>query len=60
MEKGPLLGQGRSAEVYAWGDHQVLKLFFSSWSPEWIEQEARVARVVHEAGLAAPALEGTI
>lgn len=60
MQKGPLLGQGRTAEVYAWGEDRVLKLFFESWSSDWIEQEARVARIVHEAGLAAPAIEGTI
>lgn len=55
MQKGPLLGQGRTAEVYAWGDFQVLKLFFTTWSVDWIHQEARVARLVHEAGLASPA-----
>lgn len=55
MRKGKLLGQGRTAEVYAWGDFQVLKLFFTTWPAEWIHQEARVARVVHEAGLACPA-----
>jgi hypothetical protein len=55
MRKGKLLGQGRTAEVYAWGDFQVLKLFFTTWPVEWIHQEARVARVVHEAGLASPA-----
>jgi len=55
MRKGKLLGQGRTAEVYAWGEFQVLKLFFTTWPVEWIHQEARVARVVHEAGLASPA-----
>jgi tRNA A-37 threonylcarbamoyl transferase component Bud32 len=55
MQKGSLLGQGRTAEVYAWGDFQVLKLFFTTWPVDWIHQEARVARLVHEAGLASPA-----
>ena len=55
MQKGPLLGQGRTAEVYAWGDFQVLKLFFTTWPVDCIHQEARVARLVHEAGLASPA-----
>lgn len=27
MDKGPRLGVGRTAEVYAWGDHQILKLY---------------------------------
>jgi len=55
MRKGALLGQGRTAEVYAWGKGQVLKLFFTTWPVDWIQQEARVARLVHEAGLASPA-----
>ena len=60
MHKGVLIGKGRTAEVFAWGDRQVLKLFFTTWPVDWIQQEARVARVVHEAGLAAPATEGVI
>ena len=37
MQKGRLLGQGRTAEVYAWGDSQVLKLF-SRWENRGKEQ----------------------
>jgi tRNA A-37 threonylcarbamoyl transferase component Bud32 len=55
MQKGELLGQGRTAEVYAWGERQVLKLFFTTWPLQWIHEEVRVAHLVHEAGLAAPA-----
>jgi aminoglycoside phosphotransferase (APT) family kinase protein len=55
VQKGPLLGQGRTAEVFAWGEFQVLKLFFTTWPVDWIHQEARVTRLVHEAGLASPA-----
>ena len=27
MEKGEMIARGRSAEVFAWGDDQVLKLY---------------------------------
>jgi len=29
----PLIAQGRTAEVYAWQDNQVLKLFYA-WCPQ--------------------------
>jgi hypothetical protein len=45
MKKGPLIGTGRTAEIYAWGDDRVVKLFMD-WCPQiWIENEsARVIR----------------
>jgi tRNA A-37 threonylcarbamoyl transferase component Bud32 len=60
MQKGRLLGRGRTAEVFAWGEQQALKLFFTTWPAEWIHQEARVAQVVYEAGLPAPAAGDTV
>ena len=27
--KGALIGRGRSAELFAWDDHQALKLFYA-------------------------------
>jgi tRNA A-37 threonylcarbamoyl transferase component Bud32 len=60
MKKGPLVGTGRTAEVFAWGDDRVLKLFME-WCPDgWIEREERFSRVVYESGLPAPAVEGII
>ena len=50
--KGPLIGQGRTADVYTWGDNQVLKLFHKRVSLEWIEREARTGNLAFEAGLA--------
>ena len=56
MQKGPLLGQGRTAEIYAWGDDQILKLY-RAWAPEdWADYEAHIGRIVYEAGLSAPAI----
>jgi aminoglycoside phosphotransferase (APT) family kinase protein len=52
-----LLALGRTAEVYAWDEGRVLKLFFD-WCPEsWVQQEARVTRAVHAAGLPVPDVE---
>lgn len=51
-----LLGQGRTAEIYAWGDGQVLKLFRSGFPVEWIHREMQATRVAYEAGLSAPAV----
>ncbi len=54
MNKGELIAEGRTAEVYAWGDTHVLKLFRSWWPLESVEFEARIGRAVYEAGVAAP------
>jgi hypothetical protein len=39
---GRLLGQGRTAEIYAWGEGQVLKLFVPGWPDEAITRESAV------------------
>jgi len=60
MKKGPLIGTGRTAEVFAWGDDRVLKLFMD-WCPHsWIEREEKLSRVIYESGLPAPEVEGII
>jgi uncharacterized protein (TIGR02172 family) len=54
MGKGELIGQGRTAEIFAWGDRQALKLFFD-WCPAaWAEEEAELTKAVHDAGVPAP------
>jgi uncharacterized protein (TIGR02172 family) len=60
MDRGPRIGVGRTAEVYAWGDHQILKLYRADIPREWIYHEARVGHIVAEAGLHAPAIGDTI
>ncbi len=55
---GPLLGRGRTAEIYAWGEGQVIKLFLEGWPEEAISHEEEVARLVTALGLAAPKLLG--
>jgi uncharacterized protein (TIGR02172 family) len=49
------IAEGRTAEVYAWNDGYVLKLYHD-WCPaHWVEHEAKVARAVVEAGIPTPA-----
>jgi aminoglycoside phosphotransferase (APT) family kinase protein len=52
------IGVGRTAEVYAWGEGRVLKLFHP-WHPhEWAENEHRLTAAAFEAGLPAPRVDG--
>ncbi len=53
---GPLIGIGRTAEIYAWGDQEILKLFRPGWPDHLVDMEVRVCTAVHEAGLASPAV----
>ena len=54
MSKGELIAEGRTAEVFAWGDRHVLKLYRPWWSPEDVKFEARIGRALYDAGVAAP------
>ena len=57
MEKGALIGAGRTADVYAWGDEHVLKLY-QNWMPAVaIEREFAVTRQARQAGLPVPAAD---
>lgn len=58
--KGALIGVGRIAEVFAWGDSRVLKLFRPEFPQEWAEHEARVSRAVCAAGVHAPAVGAVV
>jgi uncharacterized protein (TIGR02172 family) len=48
------IAEGRTAEVYDWDDGHILKLYHTWCPPHWIEQEARVARVIAAAGIPTP------
>jgi aminoglycoside phosphotransferase (APT) family kinase protein len=60
MTKGKLIGHGRTAEVFAWGDHHALKLYYPGWPASEAEAEAQKAKTVYASGAAAPAVYGTI
>ncbi|HUF00387.1 MAG TPA: aminoglycoside phosphotransferase family protein [Anaerolineales bacterium] len=48
------IAQGRTAEIYVWDNHQILKLYRAWCPPVWVEHEARIARAVYEAGIPSP------
>jgi uncharacterized protein (TIGR02172 family) len=51
-------GLGRTAEILAWNETRVLKLFRRGWSLSAATLEESVARAVFDAGLPAPAVYG--
>jgi uncharacterized protein (TIGR02172 family) len=55
-QKGELIGEGRTAQVYAWGPRHALKLYYDWWPTGNIEYEAQVGRAVHAAGVPSPAV----
>ena len=64
MSENPFQGKpiaiGRTAEVFAGEEGQVIKLF-RDWVPQdWVTYEFRVARLVHSTGLPVPAVLGNI
>jgi uncharacterized protein (TIGR02172 family) len=50
------IAYGRTAEIYAWQEGQVLKLFYDWFDLEAIEYEAWIARAIHASGLPVPAV----
>ena len=53
-----IIARGRTAEVLAWEDGQVLKLFNDGMPADLIEREVRAARLVSAADLPTPKLLG--
>ena len=47
---------GRTAEIYAWDEGKVIKLYYDWFSPEAVGYEARLATMVHSSGLSTPAV----
>jgi uncharacterized protein (TIGR02172 family) len=56
MRLGRPIALGRTAEVYAWEEGYIVKLF-RDWMPvDWVDNEAHIARAVYAAGLPVPAI----
>ena len=53
---GSPIAIGRTAEVYAWQENLVLKLFYAWCSPDWVQQEIEVGRVIATMPLPTPKL----
>jgi len=51
-----VIGRGRTAEILAWGSSRAMKLYFEGSRREYVRREAEVSRLVHRAGLPAPAV----
>jgi aminoglycoside phosphotransferase (APT) family kinase protein len=58
--KGPLIGAGRTAEIFAWGEDRVLKLYRPEFPQDWALREARIAEAVGRVCPFAPASDGLI
>lgn len=54
--KGPQIAAGRLADVYAWGDRHILKLYRHGCSPTVADREAAGTRMAHAAGIPTPAV----
>lgn len=57
MKKGRCIGKGRSASVYEWGNHEVLKLFNEGFT---MGNEAENCRIINNIGIPSPEVVGTI
>ena len=49
------IAEGRTAEIFVWDDHHILKLYRNWCPPDWADYEARVAHAITEAGIPSPA-----
>jgi uncharacterized protein (TIGR02172 family) len=50
------IAYGRTAEIYAWQDGQVLKFFYDWFGLEGVEHERQIAQAVHGSGLPVPSV----
>ncbi len=60
MKKGRLLAKGRTAEIYEWGNGDILKLFTAGFEVRRIRYEATNLSAAHAAGLPVPAVQDVI
>ena len=59
-DRGPLLGEGREAEIFAWGDGQALRLLRDPNAGARLQWEAAAMRAAARAGVAVPAVDAVI
>ena len=53
---GNPIAYGRTAEIYAWQDEQILKLYFDWFGLDDIQYELRIAQAVQTSGLPVPSV----
>lgn len=54
------IAEGRTAEIYVWGEGRILKLFKEWWPAKNAEYEADMSRKLQEAGVAVPTIYDAI
>ncbi|HEU5347885.1 MAG TPA: aminoglycoside phosphotransferase family protein [Ktedonobacterales bacterium] len=54
MQPASPIAEGRTAEIFAWSEGQVLKLFRPGWEPEVAAHEAAIARTLDATGVPVP------
>lgn len=52
----PPFASGRTAEIFAWGEGTVLKLYRGEFPSSWVDYEYKIAREVCAVGANAPAV----
>src|SRR5690348_1507870 len=57
---GSRIGVGRTAEVFAWGDGQVIKLFHADFAPQAIERDRMLVQALKALPVAAPAFLASV
>jgi aminoglycoside phosphotransferase (APT) family kinase protein len=57
---GPLIAKGATADVYAWGNDKVIKLFKAERSEDVIEFEYRIVKAVRELDIVSPEVNGKV
>ena len=60
MQKRAIIGIGRTAEVYEWGQDKVLKLYFDWFPKDWIDYEAEIGYSINKAGVSSPTIYGIV
>lgn len=60
QDRGPLIGHGRTADIFAWGKHHILKLFHEGWEIGPVQVEARISELIVSMGLPVPNVIGTL
>lgn len=57
---GEYLARGRTAELYAYGESDVLKLLLPGFGAEMAQREAELGKLLHALGAPVPAVRGTV
>lgn len=60
MQKGARIGAGRTAEIFAWGETEILKLFRQGYAGEAAAHEAALAAAIQAAGAPCPTVGGLL